>query len=64
MSTVPEAIASAHGGMDVAALSAVANTTSQIHLGLEHEMVLRQVRRADAQLAKLLLRLVQREFSD
>ena len=64
MSTVPEAIASAHAGMDVAALSAVANTTAQINLGLEHEDVLRQVRAADGRLAKILLSLVQRGFSD
>jgi purine-nucleoside phosphorylase len=64
MSTVPEAIASAHAGMDVAAVSAVANTASQIKMGLEHEYVLSQVRRCDGRLAKILLRLVQQGFSE
>lgn len=64
MSTVPEAIACAHAGMDVAAVSAVANTAFQIDLGLEHEDVLKQVHRADERLAKILLCLVQREISE
>jgi purine-nucleoside phosphorylase len=63
MSTVPEAIAAAHAGMDVAAVSAVANTTRQIESGLEHEAVLKQVQGADVRLAKILLRLVQQGFS-
>jgi purine-nucleoside phosphorylase len=63
MSTVPEAIACVHAGMDVAAISAVANTTSQADLGLEHEDVLKQVRGADGRLAKILLRLVRQGIS-
>lgn len=58
MSTVPEAIAAAHAGMDVAALSAIANTAESAGLGLRHQDVLAQVQRADVKMAKILSRLV------
>lgn len=60
MSTVPEAIAASHAGMEVAALSAVANSALQLTSGLAHEEVLSVAKMADRKLNKILLRLVQR----
>jgi purine nucleoside phosphorylase len=58
MSTVPEAIASAHAGMEVAALSAISNSCLVKHYTPSHADVLRQAHEVDRKLGKLLLQLL------
>lgn len=60
MSTVYEAIAAAHAGVQVAALSAVTNSCLKRKQALNHEEVLRNARRVDRQLTSLLRRLLEK----
>jgi len=62
MSTVPEAIASAHAGMQVAGLAAVTNSCVAARGPASHEEVLKQAIRVDQKLAKVLLRLADFPF--
>lgn len=62
MSTVPEAIASAHAGMEVAALSAVSNSCLVKNYTPSHEEVLARAGLVDRKLAELLLQLLDSGF--
>lgn len=59
MSTVLDAIASHHAGMQVAALSAVTNACTDTAEEIEHETVLHQAAKADKKLGEILLALCQ-----
>jgi len=59
MSTVLEAIAAAHAGMQVAALSAVTNSCLKRTQALNHDEVLENALAVDLQLAKLLSALLE-----
>ncbi len=62
MSTVPEAIAAAHAGVEVAGLSVVGNSCLHSHGPLGHEQVLRGAEQGDQKLGLLLLKLLQTKF--
>jgi len=61
MSTVLEAIAAAHAGVEVTALSAVTNSCLHRKRPLNHAEVLANARRVDLQLAKLLWKVLSKE---
>ncbi len=58
MSTVPEAIVCAHGGMEVAALAVVTNQAGKGGAEPSHQEVLQNAREADQTLSRLLQKLM------
>jgi purine-nucleoside phosphorylase len=59
MSTVPEAIAARHAGMEVLALSVITNAAADVHSqGLSHLQTIEQARQASARLSALLREIV------
>jgi len=62
MSTVLEAIAAAHAGVEVAGLSAVTNICFKPKASPTHEEVLQQAHRADKDLARIIAKLMDEEL--
>jgi inosine guanosine and xanthosine phosphorylase family len=60
MSTVLEAIAAVHAGMNVAGVTAVTNRSYPPHPAISHQLVLKNARAVDAKLAKLLLAMLEK----